>query len=286
MPLDLQERPVKQILTRSSGYLLAVSSHSLQPYRGCTFGGSLCGVGCYVQHNPFVTQGRKWGTFLEVRSNAADSYERHYEKEKRWTERQGIPFVIFCSSSTDPFLPQETRFGITRAVLERMLEFPPEGLILQTHSTAVVDQTTLLQELATRTQLRIHLSIEGDRDRLPGLPPPAASVEARFKACQNLRQAGLRVVVTAAPLHPLQDPEAFFTRVSEVADAVVIDHFIEGDGSSDGSRTLRTPLAAAMHEVDPNCLTLAYRDRMVEVAQRVMPGRVGVGQAGFAGEFG
>ncbi len=286
MPLDLLQRPVKQILTRSSGYLLAVSSHSLQPYRGCTFGGSLCGVGCYVQHNPFVTQGRTWGTFLEVRSNAADSYERHYEKEKRWTERQGIPFVIFCSSSTDPFLPQEKRFGITRAVLERMLEFPPEGLILQTHSTAVVDQTTLLQELATRTQLRIHLSIEGDRDRLPGLPPPAASVEARFKACQNLRQAGLRVVVTAAPLHPLQDPEAFFTRISEVADAVVIDHFIEGDGSSDGSRTLRTPLAAAMHEVDPNCLTLAYRDRMVEVAQRVMPGRVGVGQAGFAGEFG
>ncbi|WP_237228137.1 radical SAM protein [Rubinisphaera sp. JC750] len=286
MPLDLLQRPVKQILTRSSGYLLAVSSHSLQPYRGCTFGGSLCGVGCYVQHNAFVTQGRTWGTFLEVRSNAADSYERHYEKEKRWTERQGIPFVIFCSSSTDPFLPQEKRFGITRAVLERMLEFPPEGLILQTHSTAVVDQTTLLQELATRTQLRIHVSIEGDHDRLPGLPPPAATVEARFKACQNLRQAGLRVVVTAAPLHPLQDPEAFFTRISEVADAVVIDHFIEGDGSSDGSRTLRTPLAAAMHEVDPNCLTLAYRDRMVEVAQRVMPGRVGVGQAGFAGEFG
>ncbi|MFN3160742.1 MAG: hypothetical protein ACE37I_15595 [Rubinisphaera brasiliensis] len=286
MPLDLLQRPVEQILTRSSGYLLAVSSHSLQPYRGCTFGGSLCGVGCYVQHNPFVTQGRTWGTFLEVRSNAADSYERHYEKEKRWTERQGIPFVIFCSSSTDPFLPQEKRFGITRAVLERMLEFPPEGLILQTHSTAVVAQTTLLQELATRTQLRIHVSIEGDHDRLPGLPPPAATVEARFRACQNLRQAGLRVVVTAAPLHPLQDPEAFFTRISEVADAVVIDHFIEGDGSSDGSRTLRTPLAAAMHDLDPNCLTLAYRERMVEVARRVMPGRVGVGQAGFGGEFG
>ena len=286
MPLDLLQRPIKQILTRSSGYLLTVSSHSLQPYRGCTFGGSLCGVGCYVQHNPFVTRGRKWGTFLEVRSNAADSYERHYEREKRWTERQGIPFVIFCSSSTDPFLPQEKRFGITRAVLERMLEFPPEGLILQTHSTSVVDQTALLQELATRTQLRIHLSIEGDRDRLPGLPPPAATVEARFKACQNLRQAGLRVVVTAAPLHPLQDPEAFFTRISEVADAVVIDHFIEGDGSSDGSRTFKTPLAAAMRDLDPDCLTLAYRERMVEVARHVMPGRVGVGLPGFAGEFG
>ena len=32
-------------------------------------------------------------------------------------------------------------------------------------------------------------------------------------------------------------------------DAVVIDHFIEGDGSPDGSRTVRTRLPAAMAEI-------------------------------------
>jgi len=47
--LVLTEARVSRILTRSSGFLRTVSSHSLQPYRGCTFGGTLCGVGCYVR---------------------------------------------------------------------------------------------------------------------------------------------------------------------------------------------------------------------------------------------
>jgi hypothetical protein len=62
--LTLTETTVRSILTRTSGYLTTVSSHSLQPYRGCTFGNALCGVGCYVQHNPWVTKGRSWGSFL------------------------------------------------------------------------------------------------------------------------------------------------------------------------------------------------------------------------------
>jgi hypothetical protein len=71
MSVDITETTVKNILTRTSGYLRTVTSHSLQPYRGRTFGNSLCGVGCYVQHNGHVLQGRPWGGFLEVRTNAA-----------------------------------------------------------------------------------------------------------------------------------------------------------------------------------------------------------------------
>jgi len=48
----VSEVEVGRILTRASGYLRDVCSHSLQPYRGCSFGRSLCGVGCYVRHNP------------------------------------------------------------------------------------------------------------------------------------------------------------------------------------------------------------------------------------------
>jgi len=285
MTLSISQQPVQSILTRSTGYLQTVCSHSLQPYRGCTFGGSLCGVGCYVQHNPFVTRGRRWGGFLEVRSNAAESYIRDYRREQNWAERQGIPFVIFCSSSTDPFLPQERRFRITRQVLDAMCKRPPQGLILQTHSPHVAEERERLIRLAEVTELRIHLTIEGDRDRLPGLPPPAASIEARFAASLELKQAGLRTIITAAPLHPLKDPQSFFERIESAACGVIIDHFIEGDGSPTGSRTLKTPLAAAMRELDPDSLTLDYRERMVEVARQVLPGRVGVGQAGFAGKF-
>jgi len=73
---------VRNVLTRASGYLDGVCSHSLQPYRGCSFGRSLCGVACYVRHNPWVTAGRAWGEFLEVRSNAAGSYRKHASRDE------------------------------------------------------------------------------------------------------------------------------------------------------------------------------------------------------------
>jgi hypothetical protein len=73
--------------------------------------------------------------------------------------------------------------------------------------------------------------------------------------------------------------------VAEVADAVVIDHYKGGDGSPNGTRTERTPLPFAMAAVEPDSITLDYRDRMVEIACKYLPGRVGVGRDGFAGRF-
>jgi DNA repair photolyase len=285
MPVKVTTTSVRSILTRSSGYLRTVCSHSLQPYRGCSFGASLCGVGCYVRHNPFVTRGAEWGRFLEVRDNAASAYLAQYDRERRWARSNRNGFEIFMSSATDPFVPHERRFGVTRSVLEAMLEEPPDGLIIQTHTHLVTCYLEIYRDLAKRCRLRIHISIESDRDRLPGLPPPASSVARRLEAAARLRASGLRVAITVAPLLPIADADAFFTSIAECADAAVIDHFIGGDGSADGARTLRTALPRAMAAVEPGCLDLAYRDAMVAVATRHMPGRVGVGIDGFAGRL-
>jgi hypothetical protein len=92
-------------------------------------------------------------------------------------------------------------------------------------------------------------------------------------------------VITVSPLLPIRDPGEFFARVARAADAVVIDHFIGGDGTPDGSRTRRTALPAAMEAVLPGSSSLAYRDLVVARACEVMPGRVGVGRDGFAGRM-
>lgn len=297
MPVPMTHTTIKNILTRTTGYLRTVTSHSLQPYRGCTFGRSLCGVGCYVQHNGHLLKGRPWGGFLEVRTNAAESYLDNYDRECRWARRNrqahgGQPvgsdrgeFSIFCSSATDPFVPQEFREQITRSVLEAMLRKPPDRLILQTHSHRVVDYLDLYRALDRRCDLRIHVTIETDREGLPGLPPHASPVEKRLAACGRLKGSGLTTVATVSPLLPIADPDRFLARIAEVADAVVIDHFIEGDGSSDGSRTWRTPLPEAIRAVEPEAATLGYRDRIVEIARRHLPGRVGVSTDGFAGRY-
>jgi hypothetical protein len=135
MPVVVTEARVSHILTRTSGFLRTVSSHLLQ-YRGCTFGRSLCGVGCYVQHNRWVTRGAPWGGFLEARTNAGEVYREQYETERRWAQASRGRFVIFLSSSTEPFVPQEERLAVTRRLLEAMLDRPPDGLIVQTLSSA------------------------------------------------------------------------------------------------------------------------------------------------------
>lgn len=285
--MTISETTIRNILARTSGFLRTVASHSLQPYRGCSFGNALCGVGCYVQHNQHLLAGRPWGSFLEVRTNAAESYRENHRRERDWARRHDpqVGFTIFLSSATEPFLPQESKYGVTRSVLEAMLDQPPDRLILQTHSHRVADHVELCRELATRCELRIHVSIETDRDRIADLPPHASPIDRRFEACEILREAGIRTVVTVSPLLPIADPESFFRRIADVADAVVIDHFIQGDGSALGQRTLRTDLPAAMAVVDPRSVQLTYRDAMVDVARRFLPGRVGINIDGFAGRY-
>lgn len=284
--LVVETETVRAALTRSSGYLRTVCSHSLQPYRGCPLGRSLCGVGCYVQHNHWLLRGQAWGSFLSPRINAADAYLGQVRGERAWARRTYGAMSVFLSSACEPFPPQERRFGVTRRVLEAMLDEPPDALVVQTHSPAVTGHAALLVALGRRTRLRVHISIETDRARLPGLPPPASPPARRFAAAAALRAAGLDTVITVSPLLPIADPEAFFARVSDCADAVVIDHFIGGDGSPGGSRTRRTPLAAAMAAIDPSSVSLDYRARMIEIAERHLPGRVGISIDGFAGRFG
>ncbi len=285
MTIAITEARVRSILTRTSGFLRGVCSHSLQPYRGCSYGRSLCGVGCYAQHNRFLTRGAAWGRFLEARVNAAEAYRTQYERERRWARRAGGAFAVFMSSSTDPFVPHERRFRVTQRVLEAMGDRPPDRLIVQTHSHGVIAAQGQLRALAGRCDLRVHISIESDRESLPGLPRPASAVAQRFHAARSLARAGLRVVITVAPLLPIEDPEGFFARIADCADAVVIDHYVGGDGSKGGARTARTPLPRAMAAVEPDSTSLGYRERMLEVARRALPGRVGVGAEGFAGIY-
>ncbi len=293
-PLSLTQIAVRSILTRTSGYLAEIASHSANPYRGCALGASLCGVGCYVRHSWYSTRGRPWGSFVESKTDAGEVYRRQYDRERAWARRHaptGGRMVVFLSSSTEPFQPAEWadpgRPGVTRQLLAEMVERPPDGLIVQSHSHRLADPScvALYRSLSTACVLRLHLTIETDRDALPGLPRHASPIARRFDALRVLSEAGLPAVVTVAPLLPIDDPDALFARLGALARAVVIDHFVEGDGSKNGSRTLKTPLPGAMERVMPGSTSPAYRDRIVEIARRHMPGRVGVGRSGFAGEY-
>lgn len=282
--MEITEIECQTILTRAGGYLKQVCSHSLNPYVGCGFGRSACGVGCYVRHNAWLTKGRDWGGFVEVKTNAPEVYAQTYEAERRWAHRRDQPFSIFFSSATEPWQPIEKQVRITRRLLEAMRTHPPDELILQTHATAMCDDLELVAALSQQCRLRVHVSIEGDVERLPGLPPPPATVAGRVELLRQLSSAGIFVVACLSPLYPMEHPAAFFKQLAEVGvDAVVIDHFIEGDGTRTGSRTWKTDLPRSMEAVDPESISLEYRNHIAAIAQEYLP--VGISAAGFAGHY-
>ncbi len=282
--MKIEEIHCKSILTRASGYLKTVSSHSLNPYLGCGFGRSACGEGCYVRCNQWLTRGREWGRFVDVKINAAEVYLQTVEKEKKWARKNGGRFSIFFSSSTDPWQPVERKYRLTRQLLKAMRAAPPERLILQTHSTFILDDLDRIQSLSGLCDLRVHISIEGDRDRLPGLPPPPCSLEERMDVLKKLADRRIQTVACLSPLYPMKEPDAFFARLSKMGvSAVVLDHFIQGDGTPDGSRTLKTKLPQAMAAVAPQSVNLSYRDAIAGIARKYLP--VGISAAGFAGHY-
>ena len=274
----------KTLLTRSSGYLKSICSHSLNPYSGCGFGLSSCGEGCYVRFNHWLTRGREWGKFVDVKINAGELYTQSAEKEKTWAHKSSVPFTIFMSSSTDPWQPAEKKHRVTRAVLQSMMTCSPDALILQTHSASILDDQKTLLELSRLCSLRIHISIEGDRNHLPGLPPPPCSIDKRISALRQLSEQGLKTIACLSPLYPLENPHKFFDRLKNAgASAVIIDHFIEGDGTAEGSRTLKTRLPTAMRQIQEDSIHLSYRTQIVNIARNYLP--VGVSSQGFAGHY-
>jgi len=268
---SLLEVSCRTILNRTGGFLHNFT-HSLNPYRGCGYANSLCGVGCYA---PAVLRDKRpWGSYLEAKTNAAEVYARDIRRERR----RG-PVRIFMASVTDPYVPQEKRLGITRGLLEAMVESPPDKLVLQTHAPHPTRDIDLLEKLPCAVQI----SIETDKTAIPGLPPHAYTPAARLAALRTLKQAGLDAVGVVAPLLPLDDPEAFAQRLDHACSRVIVDHYLVGDGSKNGARTKRRGLPAILQaHGSGRWTTLEVLDETVRIFRDILgPGRVGVSVYGF-----
>jgi len=225
--MRVDESACRTILTRTGGFLEGFT-HSLNPYRGCAFGGSLCGASCYAP--ALARDARPWGSWLAAKGGAAAAYRRDVVRERR----RG-PVRVFCSSVTDPYVPQERRLGVTRSLLAAMAEEPPDALALQTHTPGPLRDLDLLLRLPGAVSVQI--TVETDRASIPGLPPHAFPPRERIDALARVRAAGLRAVGVVAPLLPLEDPAAFARALDRACDFVVVDHWLVGDGSAGGART-------------------------------------------------
>ncbi len=197
-----------------------MSFWSINPYVGCAFG---CAY-CYARYaHRFVmeratAQGESdagiaddltelppWLAFerrIFVKRNAAEVLRRTLrERGSSGAIQRGETIVI--GTATDPYQPAERTFGVTRGVLEVLAEAHRLKLVIITKSPLITRDVDLLQRIAQRSTLTVHLSlITLDRELARRIEPRAPTPESRLRALRRLRAAGIETGVNIMPVLP------------------------------------------------------------------------------------
>jgi DNA repair photolyase len=202
------------ILSTTSGFIAEAGfTHSLTPARNCTFGCTYCYVptlGIYGGLKP--EDWRRWGQFTTFKTNAPDLLRRELRAGQS----------IYCSPLVDPYQPAEAEVQMMPRVLEALMVSPPRVFTIQTRGPMILRDLDRLRSLAQRTTLRVSFSITTNREDMRRLyEPHCAAIEERLAVIRTLRDAGIEVYATLAPLLPC-DPEELVKLAIDATDRDVI----------------------------------------------------------------
>jgi DNA repair photolyase len=186
--------PAQHVITRNNSPDIPFDQ-SINPYRGCEHG---C-VYCYARPSHAymnLSPGLDFETRLFFKKDAA----AHLRIE---LNRRGyVCSPINLGANTDPYQPVEKRLGITRSLLEVMVE-SHHPVTIVTKSALVVRDIDLLQPLAAEHLVRVFVSVTTLDDELKRrMEPRAASPAARLAAISKLAAAGIPVGLMFAPVVP------------------------------------------------------------------------------------
>ncbi len=181
--MGLREVQVKSVLTGSRLF-----DYCVNPYAGCT---NAC-VYCYARFaTRFSHPHEEWGSFVDVRVNAASVLQRQLVRARRGG--------VFMSSVCDAWQAAEEHYQLSRQCLRLLLDsgFP---LFLQTKSVLAERDFDLL---AGRDNVRFGVTVTtvdaaAALQFEPGASPPAE----RLRVLREARRIGLSTFVFLGPLLP------------------------------------------------------------------------------------
>lgn len=184
----------KSVLTRNDSPDVPFE-WSLNPYRGCSHGCSYCYARPTHEFLGF-SAGLDFESRILVKQDAHILLERAIARP-RW---QAVPLAM--SGVTDPYQPAERKLGITRRCLE-VLEATGHPVSIVTKGRTVERDIDLLSSLAERDAAHVTVSITTlDRRLQRAMEPRAAPPEHRLAAIRALREEGIPVAVSVAPVIP------------------------------------------------------------------------------------
>ncbi len=187
--------PVRSALNRSVSKRKLWFARTINPYRGCEFA---CRY-CYARYTH---------EFLNFSDPAAFEREIYIKQNLPWLLEQELHGFdpaeeIAIGTATDPYQPIERQARVTQAVLEVLSRQSGLRIGLVTKSTLIERDIGLLQAIAERNTLTLHITITTtDAALARKLEPRAPRPDLRFHAVRRLREAGLTTGVLCSPLLP------------------------------------------------------------------------------------
>ncbi|KVO76148.1 radical SAM protein [Burkholderia ubonensis] len=257
-PLRTQvfEERARSILTRNQSPDIPFSV-SLNPYRGCEHG---C-IYCFARptHSYLgLSPGLDFESRIYAKVNAAELLEREISR-KRY-----VPEPIALGVNTDAYQPVERDLRITRSVIQVMHDHGlPFAAI--TKSSLIERDLDLLAPMAARGQVMAAVTITTlDAELARTLEPRAATPARRLRTIRALRDAGVPVGVSIAPVIPF---------VTEPDLERVLEACAEAGATHASYIILRLPWEVA--PLFRNWLTAHFPDRAERVMNRVRDMRGG-----------
>ena len=169
--------------------------YSVNCYRGCLHACSYCFSRPTHEYLGFGA-----GTDFErkiVAKVRAPELLRQELMRKSW---KGDELVF--SFTSDPYLPLEAPYRLTRRCLEVCLEFR-QPVSIVTKSALIRRDKELLGELTRQADVSVYFTIPfRDYETARALEPFAPSPEVRFAAMEELSRAGISTGIGIAPLAP------------------------------------------------------------------------------------
>ena len=186
--MGINQIEVKSILQKSG---IPGVAYVINPYTGCVHG---C-VYCYARFmKRFTGHTEKWGTFIDVKENAPELLRKQLKRRKSPLKEE-----VFLSSVTDPYLPAESKYKLTRKILEVLLEYQVPISIL-TKSDLVLRDLDLLRRFE---QCSVGLSLMTCDDEIARrFEPYAPSPTRRLQAFRTLKENGIDTYAFISPYLP------------------------------------------------------------------------------------
>jgi len=193
--VEFRSLSVRSLLNKSVSRRGLSFSKSINPYRGCEFACRYC-YARYTHEYMELRQPEDFERKIFIKQNAAWLLQQELRDLRPGEE-------IAMGTATDPYQPIERRAKITRSLLEVFASRRGLRLGIVTKSALITRDVDLLERIAERNELAIHLTITTPDAALARiLEPRAPRPDLRFKAVAKLRKAGLRAGILCSPLLP------------------------------------------------------------------------------------